>query len=196
MQKFTGFEDIDEHSRWLVRHKAEQLVGHYGFTESDVEDIEQELIIHLLLRLRSYDPSRGARTTFVESVVKNKLRNIIKDERQSGSYDYRLIGKSLDECVAGDGEDGLVFGDVLSSDAISFSSGRSKRTAAEQSELRVDMNRALSAMTSEMRELCAKLADSNIADIARETGLPRHKIQWLRTRIKRVFVRFRLDEYR
>lgn len=196
MQEFTGFEDIDEHSRWLVRHKAEQLVGHYGFTESDVEDIEQELIIHLLLRLRSYESSRGERTTFVESVVRNKIRSIIKEERQSGRYDHRLIGRSLDERVATNTDDGCLFGETLSSDSIHLPNGRRKQTAAEQSDLRVDLGRTLSAMTPEMRDLCVRLAQSSIADIVQDTGIPRHKIQWLRTRIRRVFVRFRLDEYR
>jgi len=38
----------DEYVARLVRIKARQLVGRYGFTESDREDIEQELTLHLL----------------------------------------------------------------------------------------------------------------------------------------------------
>lgn len=193
MRKHTGFEEIDKRSKWLVKHKAWQLVGHYGFTESDAEDIEQELTIHLLLRLRSYDPSRAARTTFVESVLNNKIRSIIKEERQSGRYDHRLVGKSLDEPVAADIDDGLTLEDMLSWDSPSVSHGRI--TSSDLRDLRIDLEQAMSAMTPEMRDLCIMLIRSNIADIVRESGMPRHKIQWLRTRIKRIFLRFCLDEY-
>ena len=195
MHKNTTFEDVDERSRWLIRQKAEQLVGHYGFTESDVEDIEQDLVIHLMLRLRSYNPSRGARATFVQSVVENKIRSIRKEDRQSGSYDHRLVGKSLDEPVAADDDTSLVFGDTLSSDSTGPRNNRGHLSESEQSDLRIDIGRALSEMTPELRELCARLTESNVADIARETGIPRHRLQWMRTRVRQIFLKFRLDEY-
>ena len=68
-------------NRWvanLIRKKARSLVGKYGFTTSDQESIEQELWYHLLQVYSRFDPSRGKETTFIISVVENRIRTLIE----------------------------------------------------------------------------------------------------------------------
>lgn len=52
-------EHGDDYATWLIQQKADQLIGRYGFTKSDREDIEQELTLALLERWDQYDPVRG-----------------------------------------------------------------------------------------------------------------------------------------
>ena len=59
----------DEYATTLMRVKARQLAGNYGFTRSDREDIEQDLILHLIQQMRHFDPKRGGETTFVSRLV-------------------------------------------------------------------------------------------------------------------------------
>ncbi|HEV7300621.1 MAG TPA: transposase [Tepidisphaeraceae bacterium] len=40
----------------LIRHKARRLVGHHGYRSSDVEDLEQDLMLHVLRQ--SHRPPR------------------------------------------------------------------------------------------------------------------------------------------
>ena len=47
-----GFENrydgIDDYAVRLIKHKARQLIGSAGFTESDRDDLEQDLMLDLL----------------------------------------------------------------------------------------------------------------------------------------------------
>ena len=194
MRKNTGFQEIDERSRWLIRQKSAQLIGQYGFTVSDAEDIEQELTVHLWLRLASYDPKRGAKSTFVESVLKNKIRSIISGDRQSGRYDYRMVAGSLDEPIGQESDCGLTVGDTIASESR-FGLDAGSLTTDEMTDLQIDLRCALAVMSDEMRAVCLGLMRGSIADFVRETGMPRHRVLWLRKRIKRVFFRFGLNQY-
>ena len=42
------YEGIDEYAVRIIKYKARQLVGRVGFTESDREDLEQEMILDLI----------------------------------------------------------------------------------------------------------------------------------------------------
>lgn len=138
MYRNSAFEDVDAHSMTVIKHKARELVGHYGFTISNMEDVEQDLRIHVAQKLLEYDSMRGAKSTYVRTVIKRKITSIIKEERQSGRYDHRLIGRSLDEHVAADREDGLLLGDTLSWDSIRLGNSGLRRTSAEQSDMRIE----------------------------------------------------------
>lgn len=62
-----------------IRFKARKLVGHYGFTESDIPDIEQELAIEVFLKQSSFDKLRAKLATFIDRVCENKIRDIIRE---------------------------------------------------------------------------------------------------------------------
>ncbi|MFM2007984.1 MAG: hypothetical protein RLZZ09_3639, partial [Pseudomonadota bacterium] len=61
----NSYADFDCYADKLIRHKARQLVGKAGFTEDDRPDIEQELALDLLQRLRHYDAEKAKRSTFM-----------------------------------------------------------------------------------------------------------------------------------
>jgi len=109
------YDRIEQEAVLLVRSKARQLVGRYGFTASDREDIEQELMLDLLQRLPRFDPSRAKRKTFINRVVDNAVASLVKRQKAE-KRDYRRNGGSLSKDVeAPDG--GLVErGDTLSAD--------------------------------------------------------------------------------
>ena len=50
---------LNEYARSVIRNKARQLIGKYGFTPDDYEDLEQEMILDLLVRLPKFDPEQG-----------------------------------------------------------------------------------------------------------------------------------------
>ena len=62
-------EGIDEYAVQIIKFKAKQLVGRVGLTDSDREDLEQEMILDLLQRLPKYNPDRAQRNTFIARVV-------------------------------------------------------------------------------------------------------------------------------
>lgn len=48
---------LDVYAEACIKHKAFQLVGQAGFTADDLEDIEQDLRLHLFEQLEKYDPT-------------------------------------------------------------------------------------------------------------------------------------------
>ena len=91
-------DGIDPYAAGLIRFKARQLVGKAGFTASDREDIEQELILDLLRRLPKYNPKRAQRNTFIARVVEHRLASLIEAQK-AGIRDYRRCRCSLNECL-------------------------------------------------------------------------------------------------
>ena len=67
-----------------------------GFTESDRDDLEQEMMLDLLQRLPKYNPDRAQRNTFIARVVEHKIATLI-EARKAGLRDYRLCRCSLND---------------------------------------------------------------------------------------------------
>src|SRR5262245_46018624 len=66
----TAFDiTLTDYAKTFIRLKARRLIGHYGFTQSDRDDIERELMLDLLARLVHFDTEKGRLVTFVRVVV-------------------------------------------------------------------------------------------------------------------------------
>jgi DNA-directed RNA polymerase specialized sigma24 family protein len=79
---------IDPTVAAIVRHKACRLVGRAGLRPQDREDIEQQLVLHILEQLEQFDPARGTWPAFVQRLVerfgKNLIRSLRAGKRDSG----------------------------------------------------------------------------------------------------------------
>src|SRR2546426_9138681 len=98
----AGCRDLNTYAIRRIRFKARQLVGCYGFTQDDREDLEQELGLDLLRRLPRFDPRRAGLNTFVARVVDHAVATIIARQKSS-SRGSRAAKISLDDTVP-DGE--------------------------------------------------------------------------------------------
>ena len=96
----SWFHGADEYALKLVRAKARKYLGRYGLTAADVEDMQQELLLHLHFAMKKYDPSRGERTTFMDRVVQKRILSIIRYKTAS-PRDYRKEAHSLNEPAPG-----------------------------------------------------------------------------------------------
>lgn len=77
----THLPPIDDFAARLIRFKARQLVGRAGFTRSDVDDIEQELILKLLKHRGAFDPAQSHWHAFVTTIVERHAATILRDKR-------------------------------------------------------------------------------------------------------------------
>ncbi|OQA29868.1 MAG: Sigma-70 region 2 [Verrucomicrobia bacterium ADurb.Bin345] len=71
-----------------IRVAARGLAGRHGYSLSDFEDIAQDLALHVLERMGEYDPGRGAWSTFLKRVLRNKISHLI-EYRTFQKRDYR-----------------------------------------------------------------------------------------------------------
>ena len=169
------YEGIDEYAVQIIKYKARQLVGRVGFTESDREDLEQEMLMDLLQRLPKYNPDRAQRNTFIARVVEHKIATII-EARKAGLRDYRLCNCSLNERLE-DGEGGSVerIEIIDQEDYLRLTAGLSRSTA-ELRDLSFDVRQAIEKLPPELRELCRRLGVDTITELSRDTGVPRGTI--------------------
>jgi len=65
----------------LIREKAKQIARRAGFSKSDVDDLQQQLIGHVLENLAGFDPAQGHFNVFVKTVVERYTANILRDAR-------------------------------------------------------------------------------------------------------------------
>jgi len=170
---------LDEYATTLIRLKARQLIGKYGFTRSDREDLEQELTLDLLMRLGHFDASKGQPATFVRLVVDRRVASLIR-ERKSLARDYRRARHSLDELSdeIGDGN--------LTEPAVDDQHER---------DLAIDMAEALDTLSDVQRSIAESLRDDPLTEVAREHHCSREAMRRHAEQIRRHLARRGLDQY-
>jgi len=162
------FDGIDGHTVRVIQHKAKQLVGHYGFTVSDREDLEQELMLDLLKRLPQFDPKQANRKTFVDRVITHGVASLIACQKAK-MRDYRRNGGSLNEKVDSPEGDRVERADLL--EAETYQPGRPDE---EVCLLKLDVQAIVARLPDELGVLVISLGTRSVTEIAREMGIPRN----------------------
>jgi RNA polymerase sigma-70 factor (ECF subfamily) len=185
---------LDRFACHLISSKAKRLIGQFGFRADEEEDIRQDLTCDLLDRLRKYDPRRSKRTTFTKMVVEQRISWII-EHRTAGKRDYRLRRTSLNEEIR-DGEGGATQRlDTISADDVLRAMGVGRMTVEEQMDLRIDLERAAKRLSRELRWLFESLKTKTLAEISRETGIPRSTLNNRMEKLRRTLEDSGLKEY-
>ena len=183
---------VDDYAVRIIKHKARQLVGRYGLTFFDREDLEQELMIDLLQRIRHFNPAKAKKTTFIARIVERHIATII-EARHAQCRDWRLCRVSLNTPHENDRGDTRELIDRVDSEGTLRPCQPDTREI-EINNLRMDVARVLDTLPEDLRDLCERLRESNMAEIARETGVPRTTLYDKLTRIREAFREAGLDD--
>lgn len=171
MKYRNSYAGLDTYAADLIRHKARQLVGKAGFTEDDREDLEQELMIDLIQRMRHYNPSIAKKTTFMARIVERHIATIL-EARFAQCRDIRCSVFSLNSTFSNsDGEPEELSG-FLSGEG-SFKNHAHESRERIENDIRFEIERSLASLPNELRDLCNRLRTHNMAEIARELKIPR-----------------------
>ena len=165
-------ESLDDYARDTIRHKARQLIGKYGFTRDDYDDLQQEMTLDLLGRLPKFDPDKAAHTTFVARVIERKISKLIRHRRQE-IRDYRREACSVNDPIE-DGNGGTVErAQTIGQDEQDLRAGKHSRPEAERIDLRLDMSFVVSGLPPELKHLTELFQTHSTLDVAREMGVHR-----------------------
>jgi len=182
-------------SRWiddpyvvnLIRIRARQLVGQYGLTASDREDIEQDLKLDLLRRIPKFDSSRAEFRTFADRVIDHAVARLI-EYRIAPIRDCRIEVLSLQEAVAGDDGEETLMEDLPHEDASLHQRGYHSSLTTDDQDRSIDLERAMARLTPEQRDLCQQLlASLTMTEIAEAKGVSRDWLYEIRREIQRIF---------
>jgi RNA polymerase sigma-70 factor (ECF subfamily) len=194
MQSNQKQQEVNEYAARVIRHKAKHLVGTAGFTESDRDDLEQEMMLDVITRLPKFDANKGTPKTFVARIIERKISKLIR-HRTTDMRDYRREAFSLNESVE-DGDGGSIErGDLMSRESVDPVVATDSRTGAEEMAFLMDLETVLAGLPDHLRRLCEILKTGTISDAAREMGIPRTTLHDHVTKLRSLFEDAGLREY-
>jgi len=164
--------ELTDYALELVHHKAWQLVGKAGYTQDDVDDIKQDMIVDLLERLPKFDPAKATYNTFVARLVERKICNLLRD-RQAEMRDHRREVCSLNEEIDTGEDEPVQRLTTISQDEQDIRTGKYARPAEERAHLQLDMDSVLDGLPPELRQVAEMLQTKSVSEVARELGIPR-----------------------
>ena len=162
---------IGEYEQGFVRRMAHRMVGRAGITPSDVDDIQQSLLLKLIKAIPAFDPSRGSWPVYVATVVVRTAANMLRDQRAEKRDRRRVCSFSL--IVEYDEGGPVTLGDTVTEREDNARRGRSPRGRQEMEELLMDLATVLAQASAGDRELLQRLLrDTNVSQVAPDTGIP------------------------
>ena len=188
------YQGIDDYAVQLIKYKARQLVGRVGFTESDREDLEQEMVLDLLRRLPKFDPKRAGRNTFIARIVEHKVATIIEAQK-AGMRDYRLCSCSLNDRLEDEEGRSIERMETINQEDYLRRTGKLSRPMSELRNLSIDLRSAVQTLPPELRELCKRLQTESVTEISRDTGIPRGTIYESIKKLRAIFEDAGLKDY-
>ena len=170
----------------IVRRKARELVGVAGFTKQDVPDLVQELLAMVWQSLQSFDPSLGHQKALVTAVVERGAVTLLRiaktKKRSTGSQ--RSLESVVDACSESQAE----LGDGVTDEDANRRRGLMQRSSEATTDLKLDIEALLESLPPDMQLLAEQLKEKSIAEIARESSVPRTT---LNDSVRRLEQRFR-----
>ena len=184
MSPANQYPGIDARIVASVRHHSRRASRKIPGME--LEDLEQELMLHAHRRLSSYDPGRADLWTYADRVLSNFVANLAKaagaTSRGGGTSTISLDDPNLER----DSGAIVVAGDDRGSRELSW---------CEHIHLRQDLHRVLHSLPQHLQDCCHWLAESSVTEAAQRSGLARGSIYSRMATLKRAFAAAGLDVY-
>ncbi len=140
--------------------RASRMVGNYGFTRDDWEDLRQELLLDYVRRRPRFSPERGDHRGFAYGVLQNQAAKL-------------AAGKRRNDPLAQAGPE---------ADWNSFISPNS------DIDLRLDVQAVVSRLPIHLRIVALQLSEMEPAEVRRQSGRSRSRLyQWI-AEIRAAFV--------
>ena len=166
------FKGIDDYAVRLIKHKARQLARRSDFSESDRQDIEQELVLDLLRRFPNYRPDRAQRSTFIARIIEHKVATLLEARRREKRGGH-VRTRSLSDQVRDDEGKAVELADTVGEQDYFRRTGQHPRQGGGLCDLCMDVQTVLARLSPEHRRLCDLLQTMSVAAASRELRIPR-----------------------
>lgn len=171
----------------LVRVKARKLCRRSDFSCSDLEDLTQGMLLHLVEKQHLFDPSRGCLEAFVTAAVnswiKMELRYRGRAKRREAATTLSLEGIEL--TVDGDVE--TLGGTIGLTDLLRRTLGH-QSSPIERLEIVEAVQHALGGLSQAEQTLLRQVAFNGVAGTARQRRVSRRKVESALARMRDRFI--------
>lgn len=171
-------------ARDYVRRRVRRLIGRFGFTVSDCEDMEQEVLIFIMGRMRLFDPERGSIEQFVSKAATSRIRNIVRD-RIAKKRDVRMEVYSLDAKPEDPESDSPI--DMIDARDVRPFGDDTAYYSADELDRMIIVDQAIDQLPPDLARLCRVLKRGNVSDAAEELGTSRKSVYRQIERVRALF---------
>ncbi|MGH9868607.1 MAG: sigma factor [Candidatus Polarisedimenticolia bacterium] len=151
-----------------IRNRARFICTAAGLPAHEAEDLEQDLRLHLLRQRTLHDPGKGRWSTFARTVIQRKAAALLQKataQRRARWCEAASLDEGFSETQHGSDSFDLQGYLALTSPA--------NRGFDADTNLRVDLNRALDRMQPGQRDLAKSLMVERVSEVSKRTGIPR-----------------------
>ncbi len=175
-----------------IRHRAFQVSCCRGFSESDRDDLEQDLRIAIMQSLHMFDPSRGHWNVFVFTIVERE----ILDRFTPGQIRERtraMETDSLSTLVAGPDQEETSLAQLVLPEDLSRLNGQPHRHHTATTDLTEDVAVVIDHLPPEQATLAMQLMELSPSELARELKVPRSTLRDAIKELRESFMRWGVD---
>jgi len=184
-----------DYVKTLIQVKARQVTRHRGFRPGDQDDIEQDLIAHVLKQAHHFDPARGSVNTFIDRVIGSAIAMMLRDrkrlKRAAGLGAFSLENTFVGQCRR---DRPTTLSDVVREEHLRRRCGGRVGDDQRQTDLSLDVSQAMAGLTPRQREIARRLASAPEAAVARDMGISRRQVRNAVEAIREHFERAGLRE--
>jgi DNA-directed RNA polymerase specialized sigma24 family protein len=173
----------------IARARAYALIGSWGFTPEDREDIQQEILLEQWIAMKKYDHSRGSERTFLNRLTDNKVASMVAYRRAAcREREYRAL--QLDPILEGKPIASSSPGRVkkfLFGDNCEIAWQRGSRPTIDLLNLRIDVGRVLGCLPEHFQCIAHVLQFEKPSEAAKRLNVSRGTIYRAIKVLKRAF---------
>lgn len=184
-------EHLDDTAITAIRIKALGIIGP-GCSEADLEDLQQEIILDILVRLPSYDPGRTSRNTFINRLIDHKIARIMETRSAAKRSGYEDT-ISLDGIFEQTDTEPVPKTQSLVAGELPWNRDGREVSEFDLNDLRHDIVRVLKRLPPSLRDTCLGLLGSTVSELSRETGIPRATLYMHIKKIRECFEKSGMD---
>ena len=175
MKSRNQYHGVPSEAVEVVRYWARQLTQHPSFTPADLEDLEQELMLDLHMRMPTFNPELSSLSSFASMAVSRRAYRLIEDAATAKSGGYGLQMVSLDTTVISDqqGENVTLLETISGAQGLWHQPGLSWH---EVIDTRIDIARFFSLLPQKLFVLAMRLLKETAAEIARSLSVSQKTI--------------------
>jgi len=186
---------LDSDIQYLIRTKAGQLTRANGFRRGDRDDLEQELTLRLLERLKAYDPKKASFYCFALVVLDRSASTIIEARTAACRDTSTTLSLQMPDPTAE--------GDLTPLSQLVGPADRSNRVGRwtlpedELREVVFDVRSVLESLPPDLRRMARDLATAKRSEIIRRSGEATSRVRDRFHRLRAAFVQAGLgnDEF-
>lgn len=169
----------------LIKKRVRRLVGKHGISTSDQEDLEQDLYLHLLERLRRFDENLQNIQAYLGKILDHRVVTILR-KRTAEKRDHRRH-RSLSESARDIDGQTVELAALIPDDHVTDRDGLAREGSLARKEREIDVNAVMALLPENLRVLADRLKWDTPSEVARQTGVPRTTVNDAIRRIRKHF---------